>query len=281
MSESILYENFLYFKHNIEPYIFLIYNYKNEVIVIDVKKENFGHLVGYNKSTNLKYCNKKGAEIYKDFEKGNIKCLFDFIDKNRYAEGKLTQDELFIKNKNESFIGIFEAFNDNTGSIKKYSKLVGDDLDVDYLHVKNFKIGIGYLGIIGSKENNYHYFSSIIYEENRQPRNAVTYNVKRIDKVLKTDFACEDYTIIKSRRNYENLPTKKITNRQNKKAYIRKIVKVLNKEFSQQLTFKYGEFGSLTIQIYKSKKCIENRFNEKINDLSEEEIISYVKGNYI
>lgn len=42
---NILRENFEYFKANIEPYYFLLYNTKNQAIVVEVGKKKINILV--------------------------------------------------------------------------------------------------------------------------------------------------------------------------------------------------------------------------------------------
>lgn len=162
--ESILEENFNYFVQNIEPYYFILYTYQNKALVIEVKKSNFGHLIGYEKSSNVLYSSKSGTELYKLFRNGKIKSLFDFIDKERFENNQLTLDEFFIYNKVMNFIDIFDSLI-NTTNIRLYTKIPGDDFNADYLQVKSFEHAIGYLGIVGSGNNDYHYFNSLLYEK--------------------------------------------------------------------------------------------------------------------
>lgn len=116
--ETILEKNFNYFVKNIEPYYFILYTYQNKALVIDVKKSNFGHLIGYEKSSNILHASKSGTELYKLFRDKKIKSLFDLIDKERFYSSQLTLNEIFIYNKVVNFIDIFDSLI-NTTNIQK------------------------------------------------------------------------------------------------------------------------------------------------------------------
>lgn len=109
MLDKILEANFNYFVKNIEPYYFVLYTYQNKALVIEVKKSNFCHLIGYEKSNNVFYASKSGTELYELFRNGKIKSLFDFIDRERFENNQLTLNELFIYNKSIHFISIFDS----------------------------------------------------------------------------------------------------------------------------------------------------------------------------
>ena len=100
--------NIKYFNEKILPYKFLVYTIQNEVIVIDVKKENLAHLLGINRSSNILFNTMPGKKFY-EYSKNKEIYLSDLVNKERLETNSLTQDELFIFEKNMSFIPLFDS----------------------------------------------------------------------------------------------------------------------------------------------------------------------------
>ncbi|MEG1474632.1 MAG: hypothetical protein RSC10_02670, partial [Longicatena sp.] len=139
---------------------------------------------------------------------------------------------------------------------------------------------IGYLGIIGSSENDYHYFNSLIYEKNRNGNyKGISFRIKRLERIPKNEFVKDDYTFIKSKHHKEELQPKHI--KSNKKIFdYLKHKNEINKRLHEGIILKVGCYGKKSVQIYKDKSCIEQHFEKLINAENAEQVISFINETY-
>lgn len=164
--------------------------------------------------------------------------------------------------------------------IRIYKKQVGDDFDADYLQVKSFEHAVGYLGIVGSTNSDYHYFNSLIYEQNRTNKfRGILFNIKYIERIPKNKFCETDYRFVKSKRfkRFEEQTKQRI----NKKTFdFSKYKNEINKQLFFGLTMKVGCYGKKSVQIYKNNVCIENHFEKMTNAKSVEQIVDFINNKF-
>lgn len=128
MEEDFLYKNALYFKKNILGKSFILQS-ENYILVINTAKQDFAHLVGKQYS-NLSISQMSSKDFYKKVINKEITYnqLLDIDPKKRKKE--LT----WIKNKNISFIQLFENFI-NQINLKLYNnKKIFTHVDMDFFH---------------------------------------------------------------------------------------------------------------------------------------------------
>lgn len=277
-SDNLLVVIFKYFVENIEPYYFVLFTNNNKAMIIKVDKSNLGHLIGHEKSSNPNVASQSGTQLYKSIKNGKIKSLFDIIDKERFENNELTLDETFIYYKINNFITIFDSFITDT-NLRIYTKMPGCDFDTDYLQVKIFDDAIGYLGIIGSDKNDYHFFNSIILEKNRNKNyKSIPFQIKKLEKIHKDDFNISDYTVLNSKRNKtQNNKTRKT---KQKSVNYKKIKHKINNSLRNGLEIKLGEFGKNSIQLYNNKQCVEKHLEKLISSLDIQQIIDFINKTY-
>lgn len=280
---NILRENFEYFKANIEPYYFLLYNTKNQAIVVEVGKENLSHLLGIKKSSNALLASMNAFEVYNYLmDNENVSSVFEIVNYERYSTNQLSLEEEYILDKNIYFIDIFESFIPEYDiRIYKHIDTNVNEFKADYLHVKHYDIGKGYLGIIGSSIDDYHFFNSIRYDKDYEIK-GVKYLITRIEKIPKKDFYLIEDKIqfVKSRRNINNMKSKK-TKKNTGNIEYQKILKYVNKKLPNGYEMKVGEFSKKSVQIYHNKKLLEPHFENKLHNQSTKEIVEYIIKEYV
>lgn len=281
--DGLIYENYLYFKNNILPFYILIYTNQG-VIVIDSSEVNLLHLLGIHKTGNLKYKRMKPIELWNYLESGQDIHIYDLIDENRFENDTLSTDELFLYRRNEGFISIFESLFNQT-NLKFYLKRTGNDFDTDYIQFCYYNHLGGYLGIIGSDKNDYHYFNSIMLEyDNPEKYIGPKVVVKKVEKIPKNDFFYKDYQIIKSKRYVKNQQSKDKILKSNQTKIdlsLAKNISKINKLLSFGLKIDKGENGRKSIKIIKDGKIIKKgiRLNNKNLD-TVEKIAEYINNTY-
>lgn len=275
--ENILKTNFDYFQKEIKPFYFLLYTFDNSAIVISVGEDNLAHLLGSKKSTNIGVSNLYADEFYKQIQSGKIKSIFDLIDRERYLSHESTIEEVFILEKNIHFIELFQSLIDCV-DLRIYRKQPGDDFDTDYLHIKKYEFANGYIGIKGSKENDYHFFNSVIYEKYFTQAKGVPIKIKKVERILKKSFDVKSIKMVPSKRNVHN--NKSVRKKVKKTVNYRKILNEINKNLDKTLEMKLGCYGKNSIQIYKNGNCIENRADIPSNLQIPETIAEYINNKY-
>lgn len=249
MENICISDNINYFKNKILPYKFLVYTLQNEVIVIDVKKENLAHLLGINKSSNIVFNTMTGQSFY-DYAQNHKIYLSDLVDIERFESNQLNQSETFIYEKNINFISLFESFIDNA-KLRLYAKNPGDDFDADYLHLC-FTIGRNlYLGIIGARQNDFHYFNSVIVDHDLTQTRGTPLTIKNVEIVRHEDFSWGNYKVKRSKR----ITRQKTLREKKSKVDSIALTKLLNK--STLFNTKSGRYKKSSIQIYKNDIEIE------------------------
>lgn len=232
-TKYILKQNHLYFKENLLPYYNLIHTLDG-VIVINVEDSNLKHLLGINKTYNDKYRNMSAKKFYNTLNDRNID-LLDIIDKQHYFDNELTMNELYILRKKYSFIPIFESL---------FSK-------------PNIRLYKTCIGIVGSSESNYHYFNSVILENNIPEKyKGYPIVVKRVEKVKKDKFIFNAYNFVKSKRFINIQKENKI---REKKIDVKAKKKEINKFLNDEIRIEVGRFGKNTIQVFVNDELIEKK----------------------
>ena len=249
MENICISDNINYFKNKILPYKFLVYTLQNEVIVIDVKEENLAHLLGINKSSNIVFNTMTGQSFY-DYAQNHKIYLSDLVDIERFESNQLNQNETFIYEKNINFISLFESFINNA-KLRLYAKNPGDDFDADYLHLC-FTIGRNlYLGIIGARQNDFHYFNSVIVDHDLTQTRGTPLIIKNVEIVRHEDFSWGNYKVKRSKR----ITRQKTLREKKSKVDSIALTKLLNK--STLFNTKSGRYKKSSIQIYKNDIEIE------------------------
>lgn len=285
MENICISDNINYFNKKILPYKFLVFTMQNEVIVIDVKEENLAHLLGINKSSNILFNIMNGKSFY-DYSKDKKIYLSDLVNIERLNNNQLTQNETFIYEKNKSFIPLFESLM-NKSNFRLYIKNPGDDFDTDYLHLYSTMGRNLYLGIIGTKYNNFHYFNSIIADHDLTQTRGTPLMIKNVQTVRHEDFLWGNYKIKKSKRF---LRPKRIREKKEKIDSIH-LTKLLNQ--NTMFTAKKGRYKKNSIQIYRDDieiekdilPLLENKFSIKniidmIKRKNVDPLIEFIITNY-
>ena len=201
------------------------------------------------------------------------------IDENRFENNTLSTDELFLYRRNIGFIPIFESLFHQT-NINFYLKKTGDDFNADYVQFCYYNHLGGYLGIIGSDANNYHYFNSIMLEyDNPEKHIGSKVIVKKVERIKKDDFKDTDYKIISSKRFIRKLKknnTKK-AKPQKKEMLSNKDKNLINQLLADSLKIDKGEFGKKSIKIIKGDKVLEKGIKLDLQALNTcEKIAEYI-----
>lgn len=273
--KKILKQNHTYFKEELLPYYILV-NTLESSIFIDVEEQNLRHLLGVNKTFNDKYRNMTAKKFFHVLNNKNID-LFEIIDKQRYMDNHLTTDELHILRKNYSFITLFESLFSEP-NIQLYKIKPGDNFDADYVHFTFINKGGGYIGIIGSDKNNYHYFNSVILE-NDNPKKYRGYPivVKSIEKIKKEDFRFRDYKFVHSKRFITMQKEKKKTV---KKMNLKLKKKEINTLLNNDVKIEIGQYGKNTIQIYFNSQLIEKNLKLDFTYDTPQKVADYINLHY-
>lgn len=277
--DNIIIKNFEYYKHEIEPYVFLFYLIDDTIISVNTSKENLAHLLGVNKSSFIEISSQRAIEIYENIQKGKIKSIFDLIDKERYKRNELSLDELFVYRKNINFIKLFNSLIDNI-NLRIYRKQPGDYFDADYIHLFKDNLGTGYISIIGSENTDMHYFNSILYETNKSEiYKGIQLKIKKIERIEKKLFDINKYSLVRSKRRtiYNNENKHKI---KSIKLDYKKIKNRVNQKLLYKLEIKIGQYGKNSVQIYKDGKCIENHYEKISTSKTVEEIVDEINKRY-
>lgn len=280
--EDIIRKNYQYFKENILPYYILVYTNQG-VIVVDSSELNLKHLLGMHKTSNIKYSRMSSIYLWDYLENDGYISLFELIDKNRFEDNTLSTDELFLYRRNIGFIPIFESLFHQT-NLNFYRKNIGDDFDTDYVQFCYYNHLGGYLGIIGSDRNNYHYFNSIMLEyDNPEKHIGVKVIVKKVERIKKDDFKNTDYKIIPSKRfvKKQKQHKPKIEKPQIKKELNNNDRKIINQLLKNNLKIDKGEFGKKSIKIIKDGKVLERGIKLNFTDLdTNKKIAEHINNKY-
>lgn len=277
---NILYENYDYFSKEVEPYYFILYTMNNKAIVIEVKDENFAHLLGFRKSSNVAISSSRPLQFYNNIKDKRFTSIFDMINEERFNNNELTLEESFIYNKNIHFIELFESLI-NGINLRLYRKQPGDDFDADYLHLKKYAFASGYIAIIGSDKSDLHYFNSVLYETNRYNQyKGVEYKIKRVERILKKDFDKSKYEFIKSKR-FKESKTQKHEISQTKPFNYKKNKNRINSLLPSEIKINTGLYKKNSVQIYKDGNLIESNFEKTIQSNSIDEIVNIIKTKYL
>ncbi len=273
---NLINKNFIYFKNEILPY-YIIVNTREGSIVIDTVKENLYHLLGINKSVNLKYKNMKPLQFYNYIEE-NIVTFEELMTDNTMTY----LDDQYIYYKNKIFIPVFNDFLHNT-NVMHHRKQQGDFFDSDYINFCWINYAGCYLGIIGGKQNKYYYFNSIMMEmENPEKYIGPKVFVTSISRVKKAEFNINNYKIISSKR-YINIENKKTKSKTNTKPNYKIVYKKINKSLKNGLNLKYGASGKNTLQLYRNNISINKHFENELESCSltkPNEIADYINKKY-
>lgn len=203
--------------------------------------------------------------------------LFEIIDKQRYLDNKLTTDELYILRKNYSFIDIFESLF-NEPNIRFYKMKDSHYFDADYVQFTFINKSGGYIGIIGSEENNYHYFNSVILEnDNPEKYKGYPVVVKNITKIKKEDFQFNDYKFVESKRLINLQKEKKKTT---KKINLKQKKGDITKRLNNNLKIEIGKYGKNTIQVYYNNNLIDRKLKLDSHYNTPEKIANYINSHY-
>ena len=280
--KNLIIKNYHYFKINILPYYILIHTNQG-VILVDSSKANLLHLLGIHKTGNFKYKRMKPIELWNYLDTGHNISLFDLIDKNRFESDTLSTDELFLYRRNKGFIPIFESLF-NQINLNFYLKKFGNDFDADYIQFCYYNRMGGYLGIIGSDKNNYHYFNSIMLEyDNPEKYIGPKVIVKKVEKILKSEFVYTNYRIVSSKRFAKKQRTNTISNstKPNINISSNKCRNKINQLLKYDLKIEKGENGKKSIKITKNKTVLEKgiRLNFKSLD-TYEKIANFINKTY-
>ena len=242
MENICISDNIKFFNNHILPYKFLIHTIQNEVIVIDVKEENLAHLLGINKSSNISFNTMNGKSFY-DYSRNNKIYLSNLVDIERLKNNQLTQNETFIYEKNISFIPLFESLINKT-NLRLYIKNPGDDFDADYLHLCSTMGRNLYLGIIGTKYNNFHYFISIISDHDLKRPRGTPLMIKKVETIRHEEFLWGSYKVKKSKR----ISRPKTLREKKDKIDSLALTKLLND--NSMFNVKKGRYKKNSVQIY-------------------------------
>lgn len=272
---DLIKENFLFFENEILPYYILLYT-STGVIVVDTKPENLKHLLGIDKTANLKYKKMSAFAFYNHLKEYDIE-LFELIRKKEFYEKTLSQDELFIYRKNYVFTEVFESFLSNT-NISIYIRRPGDLFDSDYVHFCWIGKSGGYIGIIGSDKNNYHYFDSVMLEtDNPKKYIGPKILVKKIERIPKEKFDINRYKISTSKRFVKK---KKFQNNKTKKIDLKKLQSSVKKLLNDDIEIRFGTNGNNTYEIRKNGKVVEPKYRPAAGITTAEEIAQYINDTY-
>lgn len=276
----IIKKNYAFFIEELLPYYIIINTYQGSII-INVEEGNLKHLLGINKTFNSKYKNMAATKFF-DFMNDNNVDLFEIIDKQRYEDNELITEEMHIYKKNYFFIDVFESLF-NESNIRLYLKKPSDSFDADYVQFTYINRSGGYIGIIGSEENNYHYFNSVIIEnEVPEKYKGPSVTVKNIIRIKKNDFKFNEYTLVESKR-FIKKKAQNITIKKKRKPTDLTALKKRKKELLKaNLRISVGEFGNNTIQVYQNDKLVEKKLKipEKYIYDKIEIIAEYINNKY-
>lgn len=255
--DTLISDNLIFYNEEILPFNFVVYTSKGE-IVITPQKNNLKHLLGLGKSNNVAFSKMPADLLYdKINNKKDATSIFEFIDKKRYLDNNLYMDEQHILNKNLFFQDIFKEFI-YSPNISLFYKKSGDFFDCDYIHFCYINKAGGYIGIMGDKNSNYHFFNSIIYEFDSPNKykgtKIVIYKIERIKKDL---FCVDNYKVIPSKRFKKNNSTKS-PDKKSKKNNVKKMLNKINIYLNENLKVSIGMYGKNTIQVYKDNVLVED-----------------------
>lgn len=266
---DILKKNFDYFNKEILPYYFIIQTSLGDII-IDVNEKNLKHLLGINKSDNIKYSQMSSYKLYQNLSCNSLS-FFDIINADRYKDNNLYEEEKHILYKNLYFIQLFDNLIRYPSIHRIYTHRDPFAFDADYVHFCIINECGGYIGIVSSENHEYyHYFNSILYEmrnpEKYKGSPLIVYQIKRVEK---KSFQLNLYNPIKSRR-YKYI--KSDVKNKNKKIDLKKTIKDISKILEPEYRLKLGVNGKNTIQITKNGKIVEQRYKPTLDLQTAEEI---------
>lgn len=208
--------------------------------------------------------------------------LFELINKYNFENNCLSIDELFLYRRNIAFIPIFESLFNQT-HINFYLKKIGNDFDADYIQFCYYNGLGGYLGIIGSDKNNYHYFNSIMLEyDDPEKYIGPKVIVKKVIKTLKSDFQYENYKMVQSKRFIQIQKQKKVKKQNQLKSILsNNDRKTINKLLKNDLKIEKGEYGKKSLKIVKANQVLEKGIKLDLKKLdSPEKIAEFINENY-
>ena len=260
MEEDFLYKNALYFKKNILGKSFILQS-ENYILVINSAKQDFAHLVGKQYS-NLSISQMSSKDFYKKVINKEITYnqLLDIDPKKRKKE--LT----WIKNKNISFIQLFENFM-NQINLKLYNnKKIFTHVDMDFFH-KDIIHTISILGIIGNNYNNYFSFLTIMSNDEHlwileKCKSIKIHKVHVVSSYNLNEKIKEiALPIYPSKRNTYNLDNNIF---QKNKSFLKELkskdFNYINKKLEHHLFIKKGAYGKKSVQIIKNNTILDKGY---------------------